>query len=97
MVFLALLRDPALVHGPFHPAGEGVGRAMLTSILLLFFLPWLDTSPVRSGNYRSLFQALLVALVVDVLVLGWAGWGAPTPVRNAIGPTSAAITSYIFS
>jgi quinol-cytochrome oxidoreductase complex cytochrome b subunit len=30
--------------------------AMVTSILLLFFLPWLDKSPVRSGSYRSLFQ-----------------------------------------
>jgi ubiquinol-cytochrome c reductase cytochrome b subunit len=30
--------------------------AMFASILLLFFLPWLDTSPVRSGNYRPLFR-----------------------------------------
>ncbi len=27
MVFLAVLRDPALVHGRLHPAGEAVGRA----------------------------------------------------------------------
>src|SRR3546814_14559120 len=30
--------------------------AMFASILLLFFLPWPDTSPVRSGNYRPLFK-----------------------------------------
>ena len=30
--------------------------AMFGSILLLFFLPWLDKSPVRSGNYRPLFR-----------------------------------------
>jgi ubiquinol-cytochrome c reductase cytochrome b subunit len=30
--------------------------AMFGSILLLFFLPWLDTSPVRSGHYRPLFR-----------------------------------------
>ena len=33
--------------------------AMFASILLLFFLPWLDKSPVRSGNYRPLFALLL--------------------------------------
>ena len=30
--------------------------AMFSSILLLFFLPWLDKSPVRSGNYRPVFK-----------------------------------------
>src|SRR6266567_2881308 len=30
--------------------------AMFTSILLLFFLPWLDKSPVRSGHYRPIFK-----------------------------------------
>ena len=30
--------------------------AMFASILLLFFLPWLDKSPVRSGSYRPMFR-----------------------------------------
>jgi ubiquinol-cytochrome c reductase cytochrome b subunit len=47
---------------------------MFGSILLLFFLPWLDTSPVRSGRYRPLF--FWVGLVPCVLVLGYCG-GAP--------------------
>ena len=34
--------------------------AMFASILLLFFLPWLDKSPVRSGNYRPLFKRVLL-------------------------------------
>jgi ubiquinol-cytochrome c reductase cytochrome b subunit len=50
--------------------------AMFASILLLFFLPWLDKSPVRSGNYRPLFQKFFWVLLVDVLVLGYCG-GAP--------------------
>jgi ubiquinol-cytochrome c reductase cytochrome b subunit len=37
--------------------------AMFASILLLFFLPWLDTSPVRSGNYRPLFRKFFWILV----------------------------------
>ncbi|HEX8938067.1 MAG TPA: cytochrome b/b6, partial [Sphingomicrobium sp.] len=64
--------------------------AMFTSILLLFFLPWLDKSPVRSGSYRPVFQRFFWLLVLDVIVLGWAGGGAPTPLRNAIGQISAA-------
>jgi ubiquinol-cytochrome c reductase cytochrome b subunit len=50
--------------------------AMFGSIILLFFLPWLDNSPVRSGNYRPLFKKFFVLLVIDVLILGWCG-GAP--------------------
>jgi ubiquinol-cytochrome c reductase cytochrome b subunit len=49
---------------------------MFGSIILLFFLPWLDNSPVRSGNYRPLFKKFFVLLVIDVLILGWCG-GAP--------------------
>jgi len=47
--------------------------AMFSSILLLFFLPWIDTSPVRSGNYRPLFKKFFWLLVIDVLVLGYCG------------------------
>jgi ubiquinol-cytochrome c reductase cytochrome b subunit len=64
--------------------------AMFSSILLLFFLPWLDKSPVRSGDYRPVFKRFFWLLVVDVLLLGWAGGGAPTPLRNAIGQICAA-------
>jgi ubiquinol-cytochrome c reductase cytochrome b subunit len=47
--------------------------AMFASILLLFFLSWIDTSPVRSGKYRPLFRKFFWVLVVDVLVLGYCG------------------------
>ncbi len=50
--------------------------AMFSAILLLFFLPWLDRSPVRSANYRPLFRKFWWVFVVDVLVLGYCG-GAP--------------------
>jgi ubiquinol-cytochrome c reductase cytochrome b subunit len=50
--------------------------AMFGSIILLFFLPWLDKSPVRSGNYRPAFKKFFWLLVIDVLILGWCG-GAP--------------------
>jgi ubiquinol-cytochrome c reductase cytochrome b subunit len=47
--------------------------AMFGSILLLFFLPWLDPSPVRSGNYRPKFRIFFWILCADVIVLGYVG------------------------
>jgi len=57
--------------------------AMFGSILLLFFLPWLDTSPVRSANYRPQYRMFLIVLLLDVLVLGYIG-GAEASARNVI-------------
>ena len=53
--------------------------AMFGSILLLFFLPWLDKSPVRSANYRPAYRIAFWVLVADVLVLGYCGGSAATP------------------
>jgi ubiquinol-cytochrome c reductase cytochrome b subunit len=47
--------------------------AMFASILLLFFLPWIDRSPVRSGSYRPRFKQFFWILVADVLILGYVG------------------------
>ena len=68
--------------------------AMFASILLLFLLPWLDNSPVRSGNYRPVFKRFFVILVIDVLVLGWAGGATVTPTVVAI---SQIATAYYFA
>jgi ubiquinol-cytochrome c reductase cytochrome b subunit len=50
--------------------------AMFASILLLFFLPWLDRSPVRSGSYRPRFRQFFWILLIDIAILGYCG-GAP--------------------
>ena len=50
--------------------------AMFGSILVWFFLPWLDKSPIRSGSYRPLFQKFFWVLVVTMGVLTFCG-GAP--------------------
>jgi ubiquinol-cytochrome c reductase cytochrome b subunit len=50
--------------------------AMFAAILLLFFLPWLDTSPVRSANYRPRYRQFFWIWLAVVLVLGYCG-GAP--------------------
>ncbi len=47
--------------------------AMFSSILLLFFLPWLDSSPVKSNRYRPLAKQFFWLLMVDLAILGWVG------------------------
>jgi ubiquinol-cytochrome c reductase cytochrome b subunit len=50
--------------------------AMFGSILIWFFLPWLDRSPVRPGTYRPLFRRFFYVLLVAMAVLFSCG-GAP--------------------
>jgi ubiquinol-cytochrome c reductase cytochrome b subunit len=63
--------------------------AMFSSILLLFFLPWLDRSPVRSGAYRPVFKRFFWLLVIDVIVLGWVGGSPVKPLTVAVGQIAA--------
>ncbi len=54
--------------------------AMGAAIVFLFFLPWLDRSPVRSIRYRGpLHKIALAVFVVSFLVLGWLGTQPATP------------------
>jgi quinol-cytochrome oxidoreductase complex cytochrome b subunit len=50
---------------------------MFSSILLLFVLPWLDRSPVRSGRFRPMFRIFFWLLVLDAVVLGVVGANPP--------------------
>lgn len=52
---------------------------MFGSIIVMFFLPWLDSHPVRSAKYRPKFRVALLLFVVAVLVLGKVG-GMPADV-----------------
>ncbi|MBK5103551.1 MAG: cytochrome b N-terminal domain-containing protein [Burkholderiales bacterium] len=48
--------------------------AMGVSVMVLFLLPWLDRSPVKSIRYRGpYFKAALAAFVVVFLILGYLG------------------------
>ncbi len=47
---------------------------MFAAIVIMFFLPWLDKSPVRSIRYKGILSKIaLVTLVVSFLVLGYLG------------------------
>ena len=47
--------------------------AMVGAIFILFVLPWLDTSKIRSARYRPLFKQFFLIFVVNCLVLGYLG------------------------
>ncbi len=74
--FYAILR--AFTQDFFFVPAKLMGvLAMFSAILLWFFLPWLDKSPVRSGTYRPLFKKFFwFGLIPCILVLGYCG-GAP--------------------
>ena len=47
--------------------------AMAGSILVLFAVPWLDTSPVRSARFRPVIRVFFWILVIDCVLLTYAG------------------------
>ena len=47
--------------------------AMFSAIILLFFLPWLDNSPVKSMRYRPLARQFFWLLMFDLVLLGICG------------------------
>jgi quinol-cytochrome oxidoreductase complex cytochrome b subunit len=51
--------------------------AMFSSILILLFLPWLDTSRVRSGKYRPIFKLEFWVFAVVCVALGFIGSKPP--------------------
>jgi ubiquinol-cytochrome c reductase cytochrome b subunit len=67
--------------------------AMFASILILFVLPWLDTSRVRSARYRPLFKQFFWLLVIDCVVLGFVGANPPEGTWLLVGRIG---TAYYF-
>ncbi len=60
--------------------------------LILFGLPWLDRSPVKSIRYRGLlFKLLLAAFIVAFLILGYLGALPTTPARTTLAQVCSII------
>ena len=47
--------------------------AMFSAIFVLFLLPWLDTSKVRSATFRPIYKILFWIFLINAIVLGWVG------------------------
>ncbi|MDP5209508.1 ubiquinol-cytochrome c reductase [Microbulbifer sp. 2205BS26-8] len=80
--FYAVLRAVTMDIGPLTAKFLGL-VTMGAAIAVLFVLPWLDKSPVRSIRYKGwLPKALLLVFVAVFIILGYLGVQSPTPARN---------------
>src|SRR5712691_1505771 len=67
--------------------------AMFSSILILVFAPWLDTSRVRSAKYRPVYKWFFWLLVISVVALGYLG---SKPPEGAYVYWARVFTAYYF-
>ena len=59
--------------------------AMGAAIFVMFLLPWLDRSPVKSIRYKGgLMKLVLAVFVITFFVLGWLGTQPATPVLTNV-------------
>ncbi|NVN02568.1 MULTISPECIES: cytochrome b [Asaia] len=78
--FYAILRAvPSKLGGLILSAG---------SLAVLFAVPWLDRSPVRSARYRPVLRWALLALFAAFIALGVAGMHKPTGLWLALSRVS---------
>jgi ubiquinol-cytochrome c reductase cytochrome b subunit len=81
--FYAMLRSvPNILFIPAKLAGV---IAMFSSIFILFLLPWIDGSKVRSARFRPIYKWVFWLLVIDCFVLGYVGAHRPEGLYVVIG------------
>lgn len=59
--------------------------AMFGAIFILFALPWLDGSRVRSANYRPIFRLFTILFIIAFVILGYIGGKPPEDPYITIG------------
>jgi ubiquinol-cytochrome c reductase cytochrome b subunit len=91
--FYAILRAITFNIGPIDSKLGGV-LAMFGSIAVLFVLPWLDTSKVRSAVYRPWFKLFFWLFVADAILLGWLG---AKPAEGVYTTLAQIATAYYFA
>jgi ubiquinol-cytochrome c reductase cytochrome b/c1 subunit len=68
--------------------------ALASSIGILFFIPWLDTSRVRSTSYRPIYKWFFWAFVLTAIALGYLGSQPPEGMYLIFGRI---FTAYYFA
>ncbi|HEX2840404.1 cytochrome b [Hyphomicrobium sp.] len=76
------------------PSKLGGVIAMFSAIAVLVFVPWLDTSRVRSAKYRPLYRWFFWLLVISSVALGYLG---AKPAEGAYVIWSRIFTFYYFA
>jgi ubiquinol-cytochrome c reductase cytochrome b subunit len=84
--FYSILRAVPPMFGSQFPGVLAMGGA----VVILFLLPWLDRSPVRSIRYKGpLFKISLTIFVISFLLLGYLGL-KPTNIWGQLGGADVA-------
>lgn len=76
------------------PSKLGGVIAMFSAILILVFIPWLDTSRVRSSRYRPIYKWFLWLFFFSVLALGYLGG---QPAEGVYVAWARVFTTYYFA
>jgi ubiquinol-cytochrome c reductase cytochrome b subunit len=86
--FYAMLRAVPPMFGSQFP---GV-VVMFAAILIFFFLPWLDRSPVKSVRYKGpIFKVALAIFAVSFVVLAYLGLQPASPVATLMAQIFTAL------
>ena len=86
--FYSVLRAIPPMFGSQFPGVLAMGAA----ILILFALPWLDRSPVKSIRYRSpIYKWVLGVFVISFIMLGWLGVQPVTPLNALLARVFTAL------
>jgi ubiquinol-cytochrome c reductase cytochrome b subunit len=89
---------PALLKGAVIGAAVALSAMMLAidakfwgvvvmggAVVIMFFLPWLDNSPVKSIRYRPDWHKYMYAVfVINFLILGYLGVQPPSPIGERV-------------
>jgi len=86
--FYAILRAVPSMAGSAFPGVVAMGA----SIVLFFFLPWLDRSPVHSIRYKGpIVKTAIGIFVVVFIVLGWLGTQPSTQILTLLAQICTAL------
>ena len=97
--FYAILRCVTFDIGPIPAKLIGV-ILMFAAIAVIFVLPWLDTSKVKSMRYRPVMRWFFVIFVVVCIALGWCGGQLPSDMIFTLGedklgnPLGVSVTTF---
>jgi ubiquinol-cytochrome c reductase cytochrome b subunit len=91
--FYAILRAVPPMFGSQFPGVVAMGA----SIIVMFFLPWLDRSKVKSIRYRGpIYKTMLALFIVSFVGLGYLGLLPSTPVATLIAQIFSVIYFLFF-
>jgi ubiquinol-cytochrome c reductase cytochrome b subunit len=75
------------------PDKVGGVSAMVGALLVLFIIPFTNTSKIKSTNYRPIFKVCYWLLVSDFIILTWVG---QKPIKDTYILIGQLATAYYF-